>query len=157
MTLRCVREILDQLEKEVTPSSKVHADVVRSGFLNTQKGASDGCQDGNKVSGQLHRYEHLSRMAAIDESESLSDIDDVEVDKYLHSKEEMHYKKIIWEQMNSKHETLDIEYMHLSDLKECHSIEACKTQEIETRCPFIYYIACEMLKAHGIPYYSSCQ
>lgn len=30
---------------------------------------------------------------------------------------------------------LDIEYMHLSDLKECHSIEACKTQEIETRCP----------------------
>ncbi|CAL5414152.1 unnamed protein product [Camellia sinensis] len=93
------------LEKEVTPSSKVRADVVRSGFLNTQKGASDGCQDGNKVSGQLHRYEHLSRMAAIDESESLSDIDDVEVDKYLHSKEEMHYKKIIWEQMNSKHET----------------------------------------------------
>ncbi|CAL5407366.1 unnamed protein product [Camellia sinensis] len=70
-----------------------------------QVGASDGCQDGNKVSGQLHRYEHLSRMAAIDESESLSDIDDVEVDKYLHSKEEMHYKKIIWEQMNSKHET----------------------------------------------------
>ncbi|CAL5402384.1 unnamed protein product [Camellia sinensis] len=94
-----------RLEKEVTPSSKVRADVVRSGFLNTQKGASDGCQDGNKVSGQLHRYEHLSRMAAIDESESLSDIDDVEVDKYLHSKEEMHYKKIIWEQMNSKHET----------------------------------------------------
>ncbi|CAL5440877.1 unnamed protein product [Camellia sinensis] len=78
---------------------------VRSGFLNTQEGASDGCQDGNKVSGQLHRYEHLSRMAAIDESESLSDIDDVEVDKYLHSKEEMHYKKSIWEQMNSKHET----------------------------------------------------
>ncbi|CAL5383981.1 unnamed protein product [Camellia sinensis] len=95
----------DVLEKEVTPSSKVRADVVRSGFLNTQKGASDGCQDGNKVSGQLHRYEHLSRMAVIDESESLSDIDDVEVDKYLHSKEEMHYKKIIWEQMNSKHET----------------------------------------------------
>ncbi|CAL5349156.1 unnamed protein product [Camellia sinensis] len=93
------------LEKEVTPSSKVRANIVRSGFLNTQKGASDGCQDGNKVSGQLHRYEHLSRMAAIDESKSLSDIDDVEVDKYLHSKEEMHYKKIIWEQMNSKHET----------------------------------------------------
>ncbi|CAL5440686.1 unnamed protein product [Camellia sinensis] len=43
-----------------------------------QVGASDGCQDGNKVSGQLHRYEHLSRMAAIEESESLSDIDDVE-------------------------------------------------------------------------------
>ncbi|THG16892.1 hypothetical protein TEA_025615 [Camellia sinensis var. sinensis] len=68
-----LQELLDgiQLEKEVTPSSKVRADVVRSGFLNTQKGASDGCQDGNKVSGQLHRYEHLSRMAAIDESESL--------------------------------------------------------------------------------------
>ncbi|GMP71484.1 hypothetical protein CsSME_00029861 [Camellia sinensis var. sinensis] len=96
------------LEKEVTPSSKVHADVVRSGFMNTQKGASDGCRDGNKVSGRLHRYEHLSRMAAIDESESLSDIDDVEVVKYLHSKEEMHYKKIIWEQMNRKHETCQV-------------------------------------------------
>ncbi|KAL7211114.1 hypothetical protein ACSBR2_014070 [Camellia fascicularis] len=96
------------LEKEVTPSSKVRADVVRSGFMNTQKGASDGCRDDNKVSGRLHRYEHLSRMAAIDESESLSDIDDVEVVKYLHSKEEMHYKKIIWEQMNRKHETCQV-------------------------------------------------
>ncbi|CAL5412675.1 unnamed protein product [Camellia sinensis] len=100
------------LEKEVTPSSKVRADVVRSGFMNTQKvsGASDGCRDGNKVSGRLHRYEHLSRMAAIDESESLSDIDDVEVVKYLHSKEEMHYKKIIWEQMNRKHETMRLRH-----------------------------------------------
>ncbi|CAL5410417.1 unnamed protein product [Camellia sinensis] len=100
------------LEKEVTPSSKVRADVVRSGFMNTQKGASDGCRDGNKVFGRLHRYEHLSRMAAIDESESLSDIDDVEVVKYLHSKEEMHYKKIIWEQMNRKHETNTIQLKH---------------------------------------------
>ncbi|CAL5389306.1 unnamed protein product [Camellia sinensis] len=47
-------------------------------ILEYPKGSFDGCQDGNKVSGQLHRYEHLSRMAAIDESESLSDIDDVE-------------------------------------------------------------------------------
>ncbi|KAF7801428.1 transcription factor IIIB 90 kDa subunit isoform X1 [Senna tora] len=35
-----------------------------------------------------------------DESESLSDIDDLEVNVYLHNEEERHYKKIIWEKIN---------------------------------------------------------
>ncbi|XP_028062491.1 uncharacterized protein LOC114265858 isoform X3 [Camellia sinensis] len=119
------------LEKEVTPSSKVRADVVRSGFMNTQKvsGASDGCRDGNKVSGRLHRYEHLSRMAAIDESESLSDIDDVEVVKYLHSKEEMHYKKIIWEQMNRKHGTVRPRKRSTEAKKDAPARKASKTTD----------------------------
>ncbi|XP_027068620.1 transcription factor IIIB 60 kDa subunit isoform X2 [Coffea arabica] len=37
------------------------------------------------------------------ESESFSDIDDLEVDGYLHNEEEKHYKKIIWEQMNKEY------------------------------------------------------
>lgn len=42
----------------------------------------------------------------------------LQVDKYLHSKEEMHYKKIIWEQMNSKHETVMLPFLcsFLSDI-----------------------------------------
>ncbi|XP_072950921.1 transcription factor IIIB 60 kDa subunit isoform X1 [Typha angustifolia] len=39
----------------------------------------------------------------VDEQESLSDIDDVEVDGYLHNEEEKHYKKIIWEEMNKEY------------------------------------------------------
>ncbi|KAK3034864.1 hypothetical protein RJ639_032319 [Escallonia herrerae] len=37
------------------------------------------------------------------ESESFSDIDDVEVDGYIHNEEEKHYKKIIWEEMNREY------------------------------------------------------
>ncbi|XP_056158274.1 transcription factor IIIB 60 kDa subunit isoform X3 [Syzygium oleosum] len=38
-----------------------------------------------------------------DESDTLSDIDDIEVDGYLHNEEEKHYKKIIWEEMNREY------------------------------------------------------
>lgn len=38
-----------------------------------------------------------------DDSETLSDIDDVEVDGYLHNEEEKRYKKIIWEEMNKEY------------------------------------------------------
>uniref|UniRef100_A0A0D9VP93 Cyclin-like domain-containing protein n=1 Tax=Leersia perrieri TaxID=77586 RepID=A0A0D9VP93_9ORYZ len=40
---------------------------------------------------------------AVEEPESLSDIDDVEVDGYLHNEEETQYKKIIWEEMNKEY------------------------------------------------------
>nr|XP_010912795.1 transcription factor IIIB 60 kDa subunit isoform X2 [Elaeis guineensis] len=39
----------------------------------------------------------------VDESETFSDIDDVEVDGYLHNEEEKHFKKIIWEEMNREY------------------------------------------------------
>ncbi|KAJ9693687.1 hypothetical protein PVL29_009578 [Vitis rotundifolia] len=38
-----------------------------------------------------------------DESESLSDIDDVEVDGYLHNEKEKQFKKVIWEAMNKEY------------------------------------------------------
>nr|GMD44358.1 transcription factor IIIB 90 kDa subunit isoform X2 [Ipomoea batatas] len=40
--------------------------------------------------------------ATEDQTESLSDIDDSEVAGYLNSKEERHYKKIIWEKINQQ-------------------------------------------------------
>ncbi|KAL5755740.1 hypothetical protein ACOSQ2_020486 [Xanthoceras sorbifolium] len=40
---------------------------------------------------------------ASDKSEHFSDIDDTEIDGYLHNEEEKHYKKIIWEQMNREY------------------------------------------------------
>lgn len=38
-----------------------------------------------------------------EESETFSDIDDVEVDGYIHNEQEKHYKKIIWEEMNREY------------------------------------------------------
>ncbi|XP_073285098.1 transcription factor IIIB 60 kDa subunit isoform X2 [Primulina huaijiensis] len=38
-----------------------------------------------------------------EESENFSDIDDIEVDGYLHSEEEKQLKKIIWEEMNKEY------------------------------------------------------
>ncbi|KAH9784711.1 cyclin/Brf1-like TBP-binding protein [Citrus sinensis] len=40
---------------------------------------------------------------ASDGSDNFSDIDDFEVDGYLHNEEEKHYKKIIWEEMNREY------------------------------------------------------
>ncbi|KAF7819238.1 transcription factor IIIB 90 kDa subunit-like isoform X1 [Senna tora] len=37
------------------------------------------------------------------QSESFSDIDDSEVDGYLHNEEEKHYKRLIWEEMNREY------------------------------------------------------
>ncbi|XP_065852522.1 transcription factor IIIB 60 kDa subunit-like isoform X2 [Euphorbia lathyris] len=39
----------------------------------------------------------------LDESDNFSDIDDAEVDGYLHNEEEAQYKKIIWEEMNREY------------------------------------------------------
>ncbi|XP_017255344.1 uncharacterized protein LOC108225050 isoform X2 [Daucus carota subsp. sativus] len=37
------------------------------------------------------------------ESDTFSDIDDLEIDSYIHSKKEQHYKKIIWEELNREY------------------------------------------------------
>ncbi|KAJ6755311.1 TRANSCRIPTION FACTOR IIIB 90 KDA SUBUNIT [Salix purpurea] len=48
------------------------------------------------------------------ESDGFSDIDDAEVDSYLHNEEEKRYKKIIWEEMNR-------EYLQEQEAKEAAS------------------------------------
>ncbi|XVF42652.1 hypothetical protein PTKIN_Ptkin01aG0381800 [Pterospermum kingtungense] len=64
-----------------------------------------------------------------DESDNFSDIDDFEVDGYLHNEEEKHYKKIIWEEMNR-------EYLEEQAAKEAAAAaakEACMANDDE--CP----------------------
>ncbi|XP_072971073.1 uncharacterized protein [Typha angustifolia] len=39
----------------------------------------------------------------VDELGSFSEIDDVEVDRYLHTKEEKYYKRIIWEKLHKEY------------------------------------------------------
>ncbi|GFP91095.1 transcription factor iiib 90 kDa subunit [Phtheirospermum japonicum] len=60
--------------------------------------------------------------ATFEESESLSDIDDIEVDLYLHSEEEKKLKKIIWEEMNK-------EYLEEQAAKEAAALAAKKAYE----------------------------
>ncbi|XP_059646463.1 uncharacterized protein LOC132293139 isoform X2 [Cornus florida] len=57
---------------------------------------------GNGADNNLHGADGTSGMV-FEESESLSDIDDAEVDGYLHNEEEKRYKKIIWEEMNREY------------------------------------------------------
>lgn len=59
---------------------------------------------------------------AVDESGSFSDIDDVEVDGYLHNEEEKHLKKIIWEEMNR-------EYLEEQAAKEAAAVAAKEAYE----------------------------
>lgn len=86
-------------EKE---SDNVHADASKTGSSKEAeaKGAADeqrGLDEGaNKIGDD-------GLGAASDESENWSDIDDTEVDGYLHNEEEKHYKKIIWEEMNREY------------------------------------------------------
>ncbi|XP_031391466.1 transcription factor IIIB 60 kDa subunit-like [Punica granatum] len=78
--------------------------------------STDGGLDGS------HREDNMTTNAG-DESDSLSDIDDVEVDGYLHNEEEKNYKKIIWEKMNR-------EYLEEQAAKEAAAAaarEACAT------------------------------
>lgn len=59
---------------------------------------------------------------AVNELESLSDIDDNEVDRYLHKEEEKHYKKIIWEALNK-------DYLEQQATKEADAVAAKKAFE----------------------------
>ncbi|GLT26251.1 hypothetical protein SLA2020_013330 [Shorea laevis] len=57
-----------------------------------------------------------------DESDNFDDIDDLEVDGYLHNEEEKHYKKIIWEEMNR-------EYLEEQAAKEAAAAAAAAANE----------------------------
>jgi len=62
--------------------------------------ASEGCTNDSIPSKDPEGGENCEGDA---DPESLSDIDDVEVDWYLHNEEETQYKKIIWEEMNKEY------------------------------------------------------
>ncbi|KAI3832278.1 hypothetical protein MKX03_009322 [Papaver bracteatum] len=91
------QETQDAVEKEkLSPEPSPH--------IGTQEGATIGHQEAVEE-GASDQPRGDEDMDTIDggESESLSDIDDAEVEGYLHNEEEKHYKKIIWEEMNKEY------------------------------------------------------
>ncbi|XP_061959069.1 uncharacterized protein LOC133680262 isoform X2 [Populus nigra] len=70
----------------------------------TREPESAGVATGHLASDsdKLHGVGDMSSKA-FDESDGFSDIDDAEVDSYLHNEEEKRYKKIIWEEMNREY------------------------------------------------------
>ncbi|XP_059639191.1 transcription factor IIIB 60 kDa subunit-like [Cornus florida] len=73
-----------------------------------------------RADGAIDTYHNFKEMSsAADETESLSDIDDAEVNGYLNSEEESRYKKIIWEEMNK-------EYLQEQAAKEAAAAAAIK-------------------------------
>ncbi|KAF8672157.1 hypothetical protein HU200_049724 [Digitaria exilis] len=82
------------VENTVTPAkgiSRYKSSTVGSGKLTNDSVLSKDAEEGG---------ENCEGDA---DPESLSDIDDVEVDWYLHNEEETQYKKIIWEEMNKEY------------------------------------------------------
>ncbi|XP_061355742.1 uncharacterized protein LOC133300235 isoform X2 [Gastrolobium bilobum] len=94
---------------------ELHASEPETIGANELHGIKDGDHD------ESHREDDMNAKAH-DESESLSDIDDQEVDGYLHNEEEKHFKKIIWENMNR-------EYLEEQAAKEAAAAAAKKAFE----------------------------
>ncbi|XP_061959072.1 transcription factor IIIB 60 kDa subunit-like isoform X4 [Populus nigra] len=90
-SLTFAKELNNQCESrdEERPTREPESAGVATGHL-----ASD--------SDKLHGVGDMSSKA-FDESDGFSDIDDAEVDSYLHNEEEKRYKKIIWEEMNREY------------------------------------------------------
>ncbi|XP_058087602.1 transcription factor IIIB 60 kDa subunit isoform X2 [Magnolia sinica] len=107
-----------QNEKEVE-SSKLQQDVIKNKLDTSLKseGAAKIKQAVNGVASDQSQAHQDTGSIGVDESESLSDIDDVEVDGYLHNEEEKRYKKIIWEEMNK-------EYLEEQAAKEAAAVAA---------------------------------
>lgn len=90
----------------ITPSSGEVVDAVSCGSLNLREpnGASTGHPDINKgISGVAKRFKPRRNQNKNNASDSLSDIDDTEVGRYLNTKEETHYKRMLWEAIHGKY------------------------------------------------------
>jgi len=81
------------VENTITPRKGISRD-------KSSEVASEGCTNDSIPSKDPEGGENCEGDA---DPESLSDIDDVEVDWYLHNEEETQYKKIIWEEMNKEY------------------------------------------------------
>ncbi|XP_050285671.1 uncharacterized protein LOC126725175 isoform X3 [Quercus robur] len=75
--------------------------------LNQRENGSNSSATGDQieVDGVSDKFQKSKDASSItdDESDGLSDIDDVEVDGYLNNDEETRYKTIIWEEMNKEY------------------------------------------------------
>ncbi|KAK4591012.1 hypothetical protein RGQ29_021269 [Quercus rubra] len=70
-----------------------------------ENGSNSATGDQIEVDGVSDKFQKSKDASSItdDESDGLSDIDDVEVDGYLNNDEETRYKTIIWEEMNKEY------------------------------------------------------
>ncbi|XP_030971581.1 transcription factor IIIB 90 kDa subunit-like isoform X2 [Quercus lobata] len=70
-----------------------------------ENGSNSATGDQIEVDGVSDKFQKSKEASSItdDESDGLSDIDDVEVDGYLNNDEETRYKTIIWEEMNKEY------------------------------------------------------
>ncbi|XP_030971818.1 transcription factor IIIB 90 kDa subunit-like isoform X2 [Quercus lobata] len=70
-----------------------------------ENGSNSATGDQIEVDGVSDKFQKSKDTSSItdDESDGLSDIDDVEVDGYLNNDEETRYKTIIWEEMNKEY------------------------------------------------------
>ncbi|XP_077232999.1 cyclin/Brf1-like TBP-binding protein isoform X2 [Tasmannia lanceolata] len=93
--------------KEVESSSNINSEVTENesdtsresentGFATRRQAVDESATD------QSFRYQDTTNVE-VDESESFSDIDDAEVDGYLHDEEGKRYKTIIWEELNKEY------------------------------------------------------
>ncbi|KAM3747382.1 hypothetical protein ACB098_05G030700 [Castanea mollissima] len=75
--------------------------------LNQRENGSNSAATGDQIEGDgvSDKFQKSKDSSSItdDESDGLSDIDDVEVDGYLNNDEETRYKTIIWEEMNKEY------------------------------------------------------
>lgn len=88
------------------PSSGEVVDAVSCGSLNLMEpnGSSIGHHDINKgISVVVKRFKPGRNQTKNNASDSLSDIDDAEVNRYLNTKEETHYKRMLWEAIYGKY------------------------------------------------------
>ncbi|MED6145977.1 hypothetical protein PIB30_030196 [Stylosanthes scabra] len=97
-------ESANETDDMVKESNGEHGSRKEGSHASEPKSVGDNYEHTATKDGDLDEsHEDDMKDKTNDESESLSDIDDLEVDSYLHNEEEKHYKKIIWENMNREY------------------------------------------------------
>ncbi|KAJ4840287.1 hypothetical protein Tsubulata_023408 [Turnera subulata] len=92
----------NSVEKEMDQQPVQRKEQVQPTDSTSAGGAARCLGDGN---GDFHKVNGGDDASSkeVDESDNFSDIDDTEVDGYLHNEEEKRFKKIIWEEMNKEY------------------------------------------------------
>ncbi|URE49665.1 Brf1-like TBP-binding domain [Musa troglodytarum] len=91
-------------EKRGSIHNKEHFSASMTQDIGQAEGRTSNKPEGHQCVGSFASSEQEdSSDSSDDEAENFSDIDDVEVDGYLHNEEEKELKKIIWEGMNREY------------------------------------------------------
>ncbi|XP_071720163.1 transcription factor IIIB 60 kDa subunit-like isoform X2 [Rutidosis leptorrhynchoides] len=121
----CPKSTNNGNETQYNSQLKVNTKQNDRGSFKEAQDASRNPEKLNKISDNVDTVESSKDSPAdvdetsVDETDTLSDIDDSEVSCYLHNKEESRLKKIIWERMNK-------EYMQEQAAKEAAAAAARK-------------------------------